>query len=80
MKYIKTFEFPKNKNIIMDNVSFHHSKIIKNYINSKNWNIIYTPPYSPNFNPIENIFSKIKNYYRKYKSIEDSFKIILLTR
>jgi len=76
LEYMKTFNFPKNTIIIMDNVSFHHSKIIKNYVETKNWKLLYIPPYSPDFNPIENIFSKIKNHYRKYKNIENSFDII----
>jgi transposase len=76
LDYMKTFNFPKSTIIIMDNVSFHHSKIIKNYIESQNWKLLYIPPYSPDFNPIENIFSKIKNQYRKCKNIENSFDII----
>jgi transposase len=60
----------------MDNARFHHSKIIKDYCDTKNWQIIYTPPYSPWFNPIERVFSIIKNHFRKHRSIENAFDSI----
>jgi transposase len=54
----------KNKYILMDNVSFHKSKrVIKIIEDSKN-KILYIPPYSPDFNPIEEVFSKMKTYIR----------------
>ncbi len=76
LDFIKTFDFPINTTIIFDNVSFHRSKIISNFIEERGWNLLFTPPYSPWFNPIENIFSVIKNNYRKYKNIDNSFKIV----
>lgn len=51
--------------IVMDNVPFHHSKCIKKIINESSNNIFYTPPYSPDFNPIENVFSVIKRYVKQ---------------
>jgi transposase len=50
--------------------------MVYEYANTKNWILIFTPPYSPWFNTIENIFSVVKNYFRKHKHIHDSFKII----
>lgn len=55
---------------IFDNVSFHHNKETLNLIKNSNNTYIFTPPYSPNFNPIENVFGIIKNNYRnKYSTI-----------
>jgi transposase len=71
--FLKTLDLPKNTIILLDNVSFHHSKEVINYIKSKMWNLLFIPPYSPNFNPIENIFSYVKSYYRKNKNINHSF-------
>jgi len=47
--------------------------MVKEYITEKGWVSLYTPPYSPWFNPIENIFGIIKNQYRKNKNISASF-------
>ena len=56
----------KNKYILMDNVSFHKSKRIKELIEETNNKILFIPPYSPDFNPIEEVFSKMKAFIRKY--------------
>ena len=40
--------------VIIDNASFHKSKKTKELIESVTCSIIFLPPYSPDFNPIEN--------------------------
>lgn len=74
-----TLNLPKNTIFVLDNVRFHHSINIKNYMESMGWNVLYTPPYSPWFNPIENIFGNIKTYFRKNKSISSSFNLVKST-
>ena len=47
--------------IILDNARFHKSQFVKdNIINSDN-KIIYSLPYNPNLNPIENLFRQLKS-------------------
>lgn len=53
--------------VIMDNLASHKSPIIRKLIRSKGARVFYLPPYSPDLNPIENCFSKIKAWMRKYK-------------
>jgi transposase len=55
----------KNRNIVQDNARIHHSKIVKNYCLENNINLVFNPPYTPEFNPIELIFNKLKTEYRK---------------
>jgi transposase len=50
--------------VIMDNCSVHKGKEIKALIEAAGAILIYLPPYSPDFSPIENCFSKIKNTLR----------------
>ena len=73
LSFLQNLDFPKGTILLIDNVSFHHSKIVKEYITEKGWVSLYTPPYSPWFNLIENIFGIIKNQYRKNKNISASF-------
>ncbi|KAI5150820.1 hypothetical protein ENBRE01_1731 [Enteropsectra breve] len=47
-----------NVAIIMDNVSFHGTQPIKDFIVTSGYNYIFLPPYSPFLNSIENMFSK----------------------
>ena len=51
--------------IIMDNVPFHMSTRIWQTIETRNHKFMLLPPYSPFLNPIENIFSKWKQYIRQ---------------
>jgi len=63
----------KNRNIVQDNARIHHSKIVKNYCLENNIKMVYNPPYSPEFNPIELIFNKVKTEYKKldHKNIKN---------
>ena len=60
---VKNFQ---NKYILMDNVSFHKSKRILELINNSNNKILFIPPYSPDFNPIEEVFSELKSFIRRH--------------
>ena len=53
------------KTILQDNVRFHHARRVKSYTTSNNIKMEYIPAYSPIFNPIEMVFSKVKSVYRK---------------
>ena len=50
--------------VIMDNCSIHKSKEIEALITSFGATLMYLPPYSPDFSPIENCWSKIKSILR----------------
>jgi transposase len=50
--------------IVMDNLSAHKGEKVKALIEAKGCELIYLPPYSPDFNPIEGAFSKLKSYLR----------------
>jgi transposase len=51
--------------VVMDNLSAHKSSRIRELIESKGCELIYLPPYSPDFNPIEEAFAKLKALLRK---------------
>lgn len=50
--------------VIMDNLSSHKRTRIRELIEEKRAELRYLPPYSPDLNPIESIFSKIKQALR----------------
>ena len=63
----------KNKFIVMDNIAFHKSKeVLKLIIDSGNIPK-FIPPYSPEFNPIEEVFSLLKNHIRKNINVLTGF-------
>jgi transposase len=51
--------------VVMDNLSAHKAERIRRMIEGRGCQLVYLPPYSPEFNPIEEAFSKIKGFVRK---------------
>lgn len=51
--------------VVMDNLSSHKGGQIRQAIEAAGASLLYLPPYSPDFNPIENAFSKLKAMLRK---------------
>ena len=51
--------------VVMDNLSAHKPRRVRQLIEERGCELIYLPPYSPDLNPIEEAFSKIKNLLRK---------------
>ena len=47
--------------LYMDNLSVHRSKVVKERMDELGFAYIYSPAYSPEFNPIESVFSIAKN-------------------
>lgn len=73
--------------VIMDNCSIHLGEDIEAWIKKAGAKLIYLPPYSPDFSPIENCWSKIKNILRSIgarnypdlaKAIKDAFAEVSL--
>jgi transposase len=52
----------------MDNLNAHKGGRIKELIEERNCELVYLPPYSPDFNPIEEAFAKIKGLLRKVEA------------
>jgi transposase len=51
--------------VVMDNLTAHKGERIRELIEDQGCELMYLPPYSPDFNPIEEAFSKIKCLMRK---------------
>lgn len=50
----------------MDNIAFHKNGNLIDKIQSNNTKILFIPPYSPEFNSIEYVFSSIKTKFRSF--------------
>lgn len=53
--------------VVMDNMRTHHVKEVRTLLQAAGIKLLYLPPYSPDFNPIEKMWSKIKAILRKMK-------------
>ena len=52
----------------MDNAKIHKVKMVREAIEAKGAKLVYLSPYSPEFSPIENFWSKVKSILRKVKA------------
>ena len=76
-KYIK--DKYKNYLIIMDNAVIHKSNKIKDLIESTGNKLLYSVPYNPSTNAIEEFFSQLKHYIKKEspKTVDDIEKVLI---
>jgi len=51
--------------VILDNLPAHKGSRVREAIEAAGASVLYLPPYSPDFNPIENAFAKLKALLRK---------------
>jgi transposase len=54
--------------VLMDNLSVHKSKWVRDLVEGRGCQLWLLPSYSPDLNPIEEAFSKVKNLIRKAKA------------
>lgn len=64
--------------VIMDNLASHKVAGVREAIEARSARLLYLPPYSPDLNPIEKAFAKLKALLRKAaaRSIESLWKLI----
>jgi transposase len=66
--YVEHFLAPsltEGQVVVMDNLGAHQPKRIRELIEARGAELVFVPSYSPDLNPIEQAFSKIKNILRK---------------
>ena len=51
--------------VVMDNLGAHRPRRVRELIEARGCELIYLPPYSPDLNPIEEAFAKVKQILRK---------------
>ena len=69
--YIEHFLCPKLREgqiVVMDNLQVHKMKRVRELIEGRGCQLVFLPSYSPDFNPIEEAFSKAKTLLRKAKA------------
>ena len=61
--YVEQFLAPslrKGDIVVLDNLGSHRSKTVRAAIRAKGAKLWFLPPYSPDLNPIEQVFAKVK--------------------
>ena len=62
--------------VVMDNLGSHKSKAVRDTIRAAGARLWFLPPYSPDLNPIEQTFARIKHWMRmaQRRSIEETWR------
>lgn len=74
--FLEALDLPSKTIILLDNASIHRSLLVKQVAQTKGFTLLYLPPYSPWFNPIEEAFSIIKRHYYQHWDIEAAFQAL----
>ena len=61
---VLAFVAPRKALVILDNLGSHKGKPARNLIRSTGAHLLFLPPYSPDLNPIEQVFAKLKHLTR----------------
>lgn len=64
--------------VIMDNLGSHKARAVRQAIRKAGAHLLFLPPYSPDLNPIEQVFAKLKALLRKAaeRTVEDTWRRI----
>ncbi|MCP5420148.1 MAG: IS630 family transposase [Gammaproteobacteria bacterium] len=87
LEYVALPSLVMGQVLIMDRHPVHCAREVRRFLRKNQVKYLYLPPYSPELNPIEEMFSKIKHYIKKhkprtlnnlFKAIKESFRTITL--
>jgi transposase len=81
LSYVKQFLVPTlapGDIVILDNLGSHKGEAVRRAICKSGARLLFLPPYSPDLNPIEQVFAKLKTLLRKTeeRSVEATWKRI----
>lgn len=63
--FLNDLPFPRGSVIVLDNASIHKCAPVRQIAVKRGYKLLFTPPYTPEFNPIEMMFGIIKNKFYK---------------
>jgi transposase len=65
--FIATLPYPSGTTLLLDNASIHKTKRVAQAAADKGFAFLFTPPYCPEFNPIELVFGVVKQAFYKMR-------------
>lgn len=71
--FISQLPYPAGTTVLLDNAAIHKTRRVRYIAALKGYRLLFTPPYSPEFNPIEMVFGVVKNAFYKAR-YHDKFR------
>jgi transposase len=63
----------RNSIIVLDGARFHHNAQVRTMVEQAGGHLVFLPPYSPDFNPIELVFGWMKAWLRDHQNVAYQF-------
>lgn len=63
--FVDDLPFPMGTVLVLDNASIHKCAAVRQIAADRGYKLLFTPPYTPEFNPVEMMFGVIKNKFYK---------------
>ena len=80
-EFVRDIDAPHGAKILLDNVRFHHANETKHAASIMGFRLVYTPPYCPELNPVENAFSVLKaSMSRGHQDVVTAVSAVTLTK
>jgi transposase len=81
LQYVEQFLVPTLRPgdlVVMDNLGSHKGEAVRLAIRAAGARLVFLPAYSPDLNPIEQVFAKLKHFFRKARerSVEATWQRI----
>ena len=71
--------FPGDRSVlVMDNYSVYHAQEMKDLLRDAGILLLYLPPYSPDYNPIEELFCYAKYYLKEHDEVAQALGDVTL--
>jgi transposase len=64
-RFITALHFSSGTTVVLDNARFHRAQPVLDAARRKGYTLLFTPPYSPELNPVELVFGLIKQRFYK---------------
>lgn len=65
--FVSSLPYPRGTTLLLDNASIHKTKVVLKAASDKGFTMLFTPPYCPEFNPIELVFGVVKSHFYKLR-------------
>ena len=72
-EFLQCLPFPRGSTILVDNARIHHTREVKDVARQNGYTLLFTPAYSPEFNPIELVFGVMKQCFYRLRYTMDNF-------
>ena len=78
--FLSTLELDGRDTLLMDNASIHGAQVVLDVCYERCLFPLFLPPYSPEYQPIEHVFSVIKNMYRRHPMPAEATMLLVASR